>query len=338
MEDHRCLLPGPGQAVVLLALVTAVQVSPAGAADTPANPLAPADASDEALYRKTIREGVAEYEAGHFEEARSLFRRAHETNPSARTYRGIGMAAFELRDYVAAVRNLSAAIQDKRKPLSSEQHKETTDLLDRTRMFVDVCVVKAVPSTARILVDRHPAEFESDGTLLLGFGMHTIEASAPGMVARSESINVRGGARREVLLALEAVPLARTRSAPGAPIGLATQAPPAPKPSHRASAAWLWSGAGVALLAAGAGYYWYRQNSELRSCRAPASGLRCTDEGTLSMQRNLGMTATLGTGAAALTMALVGLLTWNSGPPSAPPRAALACSASPFGITCGKPL
>jgi len=33
-------------------------------------------------YRKAIKEGLAEYDALHFEEARSLFRRAHEISPA----------------------------------------------------------------------------------------------------------------------------------------------------------------------------------------------------------------------------------------------------------------
>src|SRR5262249_43441282 len=57
-----------------------------------------------------IADAVAEYDAGHFEEARALFRRAQAEAPSARTLRGIGMASFELRDYVEADRALAAAL------------------------------------------------------------------------------------------------------------------------------------------------------------------------------------------------------------------------------------
>ena len=53
-----------------------------------------------------IGDAVAEYDAGHFQEARALFRQAHEKSPTARTLRGIGMCSFELRDYVEAARAL----------------------------------------------------------------------------------------------------------------------------------------------------------------------------------------------------------------------------------------
>ena len=41
-----------------------------------------------------IGDAVAEYDAGHFQEARALFRQAHERQPTARTLRGIGMLNY----------------------------------------------------------------------------------------------------------------------------------------------------------------------------------------------------------------------------------------------------
>jgi len=69
-------------------------------------------------YRALINDAAAEYDAKHFAEARALFRRAHELEPSARTWRGMGMAAFELRDYVKSLRALEASLVDSRLPLS----------------------------------------------------------------------------------------------------------------------------------------------------------------------------------------------------------------------------
>jgi hypothetical protein len=47
---------------------------------------------------------VAEFEAGHLEDSRALFTRAHSTQPNARTLRGLGIAEFELRKYVESAR------------------------------------------------------------------------------------------------------------------------------------------------------------------------------------------------------------------------------------------
>ena len=337
MMNHRWLSCRRSRAVVLGLLGSLVGALPARAANEVADPASPSETADEAVYRKTIRDGVAEYDAGHFEEARSLFRRAHETTPNARTFRGIGMASFELRDYIAAWRYLSAALQDKRKPLSPAQRKDVQDLLDRSRMFLDAYTVRVEPRTARLTIDGHAPEFEPDGTLLFGFGVHTVEVSAPGMVTRSETIKIRGGARKELVVALE--PASRTGAVPvgAAPMVTAMQPVPAPQKSH--ATAWLLASTATALLASGAGVYWYKQNTELQSCRNPASGsgVRCTNEGTLSTQRNVAMATTLGVGTAALTMAVIGIFTWKSGPPSTPHPGRLACSATPFGVTCGGP-
>jgi len=323
--------------LTLAGLGFALSMPSARAAGTNADPFGgPFDTTDDADYRKVIREGVAEYQAGHFEEARSLFRRAHGLHPNARTLRGIGMASFELRDYVTAIRHLSAALQDKRKPLSPEQRKGAEDLIDRGRMFVDVYAVKVVPTTARLRVDGREPVFEADGTLLFGLGGHQLEASAPGMAAQSRSIDARGGARKELVLTLEPAPTDVAVAAGQAPPGTAVQTSLPPGASRRAASVWLWAGAGAAVLAAGAGAYWYAQNSELRTCRNPPTGnMRCNNENTLSLQRNIAMGTTLGAGAAALTMTLVGALTWNRGSPPDKRETALSCTLSLYGIACG---
>src|SRR5688572_7254192 len=88
-----------------LAFAQAAQLSdPQGKQPAPA--LAPAtpplDPSENPDYKRAVEEALKEYGLGHFEEARSLFRRAHGIYPNARTLRGLGMVEFELRHYVRA--------------------------------------------------------------------------------------------------------------------------------------------------------------------------------------------------------------------------------------------
>src|SRR3954468_5859705 len=71
------------------------------------------DPAETPQYRSLLEEAVAEYDARRYEEARALFRRAHDLSPNARTMRGIGMASFELREYVEALRALEGALVDK---------------------------------------------------------------------------------------------------------------------------------------------------------------------------------------------------------------------------------
>ena len=307
------------------------------ATDDSAGPSSPQDAALEVAYRKTIKDGVAEYDARHFEEARSLFRRAHEMSPNARTFRGMGMTSFELRDYVSAVHNLTAALREQRKTLSTEQRKDAQDLLDRSRMFVDVCTLTVTPKDARIAIDAHTPEFEPDGTLLLGFGAHSLEVSAPGKATRSISFSIRGGEHRELSITLEQASVPGLRFADPATPQIATAAKPSSTSgSNRAAAAWLWAGGAAALVAGGGAVYWARQNSELSSCVNPAPGFACTDESAIKRQWEISLGATVVTGAAALTMALIGVLSWKSGPSPAKKHSALDCAVSPFGITCGR--
>jgi hypothetical protein len=326
-----------GLSLALIALCATAYPRLGRAAEEIGDPWAPGDGAAESAYRKTIGEGVAEYDAGHFEEARSLFRRAHETNPNARTFRGLGMTSFELRDYAAAVRNLSAALRDQRKPLSAEQRNAARELLERSRMFVDVYTLTLSPKDARVTIDGHAPEFEPDGTLLFGFGTHALEARAQGKATRSLSFKVRGGERRELIVTLEPVSFSGARlTDSGTPQLLADAKPSADVGSNRAASRWLWAGGATALLAGGAGFYFSRQNSELKSCRSPSAGLRCTDESAIQRQWYFALGATVVTGVAALTMGLVGVLSWKSSPPSAANHSAVDCTLSPFGITCGK--
>jgi hypothetical protein len=324
-------------ALALAALCTIALPQAVRAAEGSDNPFAQNEGPDEAAYRKAIQDGVAEYDARHFEEARSLFRRAHEMNPNARTFRGIGMTAFELRDYVSAVHNLSSALHDQRKPLSPEQHKAVQDLLERSRMFVDVATLTISPWEAHVTVDGHAPHFEPDGTLLFGFGPHTLEVSAPGKATRTITFNTRGGEQKEFSITLEAAPTPAPRASNRAGAELASSAKPVSQVSHNTSAKIWLLGAGVAALAAGgAGIYWARQYSELDSCRNPPADLRCTDEDTIKRQYDVSLGAMVVTGAAALTMGIIGALSWKSGPPATTKHSALDCSVSPFGISCGQ--
>ena len=121
-----------------------------------------------------IGDAVAEYDAGHFQEARALFRQAHERQPTARTLRGIGMCSFELRDYVEATRSLGASLRETRRPLTNEQKRHAELLLARAHTFVGRFTMKIKPANASLFVDGHPAELEPDGVMLLSFGRHQL--------------------------------------------------------------------------------------------------------------------------------------------------------------------
>src|SRR5262245_32294535 len=118
----------PRAALVALLIVSASAARARAEDDTPASVL--------------IGDAVAEYDAGHFQEARALFRQAHERSPTARTLRGIGMCSFEMRDYVEASRSLTASLRDQRRPLTPEQKRHAEALLARAHTFIGRFTVK----------------------------------------------------------------------------------------------------------------------------------------------------------------------------------------------------
>ena len=156
-------------------------------------------ADDDTPVSVLIGDAVAEYDAGHFQEARALFRQAHEKSPTARTLRGIGMCSFELRDYVEAARALGASLRETRRPLTAEQKRHAEALLGRANTFVGRFTVKVKPESASLFVDGHPAELEPDGVLLLPFGRHTLSlrcaSCAP--AEKDQDIDVSGGEHKD---------------------------------------------------------------------------------------------------------------------------------------------
>ena len=79
-------------------------------------------------YRALVSEALAEFDEGHFEEARALFLHAHSLNPSARTLRGLGLASFELRAYRASIEYLEQALASQLHPLEGALRTSTEQM------------------------------------------------------------------------------------------------------------------------------------------------------------------------------------------------------------------
>jgi hypothetical protein len=196
-------------------LIRSIAVALVLIASVAAQPLASAQpAADDGAYRATIDEAVREFSAGRFEEARALFKRAHELSPNARTLRGLGMTAFELRAYVQAIRELQAALDDKRKPLEGELRSKVEVLLDKSRKFVGVLRLELDPRNASVLVDGKSPTFEDDGTLLLDAGTHVISATAPKHKATNVRVLVEGDTKQTVRVPLESTEFQQSMIAP----------------------------------------------------------------------------------------------------------------------------
>lgn len=154
-------------------------------------------------YKRIVTEALKEYELGHWDEAEALFARAHEINPTARTLRGMGLAAFENRRYVLAVGRLQAALADKRNALTAAQRNEVQGVIERASAFISHFVVTLSPQDAEITVNGAPATRNETGELLLDPGEYEIVATAEGYKSRSARVRAEGGARGRAVIELE---------------------------------------------------------------------------------------------------------------------------------------
>jgi hypothetical protein len=293
--------------------------------EVPARAAAPGRAEErDPETARLIADAVAEYDAGRFEEARALFRAAQARAPTARTARGIGMASFELRDYVEAVRTLGQALRDKRRPLTDEQRRQVEVLLQRAETFVGRFTPHVQPADADLLVDGQPARPEEDGMVLVPFGRHrfTVRCATCAPPEKTVEVNVAGGERTNLELDLTpaSVAPAPLPTVPPPPVAAspasALDTAPAPheEPGHRSSTAvWLAGAAGAGLIGTGvAALWWHNRQGELDTCRAAAGmGDRCTSESTLDTQRNAAIGVTVGLGAAAVGLATAAVVLWT---------------------------
>jgi hypothetical protein len=154
-------------------------------------------------YRRTIDDAVTEFRAGHWEEARALFGRAHELEPSARTLRGLGMTAFELRMYVQSMRELDGALRETRKPLDAGMRAAAEALIAKARGFVARVQIVPSPKEAALIVDGRHAQLDSDGRISLDAGLHVVSGSADGYKPASLRFAVEGGRDQVLQLPLE---------------------------------------------------------------------------------------------------------------------------------------
>ena len=291
-----------------------------------------------------IGDAVAEYDAGRFEEARALFRLAHDKQPTARTLRGIGMASFEMRDYVAATRALAASLRDQRRPLTAEQRKHAQALLARAETFVGQFSLKLSPANLSVFVDGRPATLEADGSLLLPLGRHELSVRCVTCSPNEKQlpVDVVGGEKKslELTLAPATAPPATADTTGGAPAGGSVPTLVGGQQDTAGAGGsghlWLVGAAGVAVLSAGASALWWsKSQSELNECRSMEADkiADCTNESQLSTQRSLAIGTTIGLGAAAIVTGVLAAIFWP-GEQSAPATSTVACFGGKDSVGC----
>jgi hypothetical protein len=234
----------------------------------------------QARYHDIVTRAVAEFDAGHWAESRSLFLEAHALWPNARTYRTLGMTSFELRSYARALEELDAALHDPRRPLPDDQRERVVQLMDQARAFVGRYRVHVQPQHAELLVDGAPHSMGREGMLLLEVGNHDLLVHAPGYVELRRRLEVQGREEQELTLMLEPLP-----PQPPASLGL----PPSVRTLHEVSPpveahggrTWTLIAGGTAIaLGAASTALWFVSDSKFDTLKAECAKRTCTRANT----------------------------------------------------------
>ncbi|HEX6240689.1 MAG TPA: PEGA domain-containing protein, partial [Polyangiales bacterium] len=154
-------------------------------------------------YKRLTDAAVEEHALAHYEEARALFARAHAIQPSARTFWGMGIAAFEDRDYVDAIQLLEQARADTRKPLTPAQRAKTDSLIERAHAYVVRLPLRVEPASALVTIDGREVVRDAQGIVMLDAGPHQIVVSAPGYQEAVRSMTWHAGDATPFEISLE---------------------------------------------------------------------------------------------------------------------------------------
>jgi hypothetical protein len=237
--------------------------------------------ADDAHYETIVRDALAEFDAGHYEEAAALFEQAHAESPSARTHRGLGLTYFEARRYALSVRHLRAALTDKRRALTAEQRQTAMQVLQKAEAFVARVALRLTPADVKLDVDGHPAEVDGN-ELLLDIGHHELIARAAGYAEDRRILDARAGAPSELRIELQ--PTAAVASAPlptaaASPHGVSLQpSTTAASRTHGRGVGigpWVVAGTGLAMLG-GATVTWVLANDDYSSLQKQCPGGACS--------------------------------------------------------------
>jgi len=208
-----------------------------------------AHAQADAAYDEATQRAVVEFNHGNWEEAQALFRRAHELDPNARTWRGLGICAFELRQYVQATGELEASLVDPRKPLTAEQRAQVKTLLAQAREFVSVYHLRVRPPDAEVFVDGRLTKLDGE-RLHLDPGPHSVVVRAPGYEERRAEFRAGAGVQDELSIELALHDPAALEHADESKRGQPTSPRAEPRNGHKPRV-WTWTLAGAAVAAAG---------------------------------------------------------------------------------------
>jgi len=210
-------------------------------------------ATGDGPYRTAISAALEAFNAKRWADAQTMFQRAHQLQPSARTLRGMGLSGFYSADYVTAARAFGEAVQHEDKPLTAAQREQVLALLDQAMARIGRVRVALTPADAQLSVDDAAVDMTSGNLLLLTAGEHALSATREGHGPLTRSVWIAPGDNLEVELSLEPetpvqpapAPQPEPTSEPAtANVATTAAAPPADEERQRI---WTWVAAGAAV-------------------------------------------------------------------------------------------
>jgi tetratricopeptide (TPR) repeat protein len=189
-------------------------------------------------YQEAADLAVDEFAHGNYLEARARFQKAHAIWPNARSLRALGYCEYELKNYVAALELLRAALASQVRPLSAGQRQETEQLEARTRGYVARYVITTVPAEARLTLDGVDLTLDAQRATTMNMGQHTLEASAASYETVRRTLLAEGGSEKTLLLELPPIE---------APVAAAPIEERRDEPLRKKW--WLWTSVGVVVVA-----------------------------------------------------------------------------------------
>jgi hypothetical protein len=202
---------------------------------------AAATARADESYDGLIKDAIVEYNAGRWAEARLLFARAHAVTPSARTFRGMGIADYELGNYVQAAQALEAALESRVKPLSDAQRKSAEQVVARARQYIGVFRLHAPRDARSLTVDGQRVTRPSDDMLSFDPGRHVVTIETEDGRLLERELVVQAGARGELRLE----PVARDEPAPARDATTPAVRPNRSEKDAESALLWTWVGVGA---------------------------------------------------------------------------------------------
>lgn len=186
------------------------------------------------LARERFNEGVAAYDAGRFEDARSLFLQSYALTRHPAILLNLGLAEMKSGHYVEAGNHLQQFLREHRTATVDQQNDARSNVAEAKKRVGHLIVI----------VDIDGAQVTIDGVavgttplldpVFVAVGEHTVSATAAGKTATSKATGARSTAT-PVTLSLQALgvtPAAVPAPAPTAgptppPTATSTTAPPA---------------------------------------------------------------------------------------------------------------